>query len=157
MAPYPPGLEGEAGGRPIACGREGSVSSTAQAREFREDASVRLLVLDTKAGGVGLTLTAATAAAMAEFPWTWADVGQATDRAYGRVNGLHGLVMDYLIGNDAIDRDICSLLMVSLRPRTRRAVRRGRGQGPHLRGLKAQPGASAARRRAHLAWAMLLE
>ena len=67
----------------------GATSATAEdeaVREFQEDASVRLLVLDTRAGGVGLTLTAATAAAMVGFPWTWADVEQATDRAYGRVN-----------------------------------------------------------------------
>ena len=32
------------------------------------------------------------------------------NRAYGRVNDLHGLVMYYLIGNDTIDGDITSLI-----------------------------------------------
>jgi SWI/SNF-related matrix-associated actin-dependent regulator of chromatin subfamily A-like protein 1 len=91
----------------------GGTTATAKdeaVREFQEDPAVRLLVLNTKAGGLGLTLTAATAAAMVEFPWTWADVEQAMDRAYGRVNDLHGLVMYYLLGNDTIDGDITSLI-----------------------------------------------
>jgi SWI/SNF-related matrix-associated actin-dependent regulator 1 of chromatin subfamily A len=51
-------------------------------RRFQSDPDARLFVLSTRAGGVGLTLTAAHDAAMIDLPWTAADLAQAEDRLH---------------------------------------------------------------------------
>ncbi len=50
-------------------------------KSFQEDPSVRYFITTFKAGGVGLTLTAASYVFMTSRPWTPAEMEQAEDRA----------------------------------------------------------------------------
>ncbi|CAL2226526.1 unnamed protein product [Prunus armeniaca] len=59
-----------------------TVSRQAYVTEFQEKDSVKAAVLSIKAGGVGLTLTAASTVIFAELSWTPGDLIQAEDRAH---------------------------------------------------------------------------
>jgi len=50
-------------------------------KNFQQDPSVRYMITTFKAGGVGLTLTAASYVLMTSRPWTPAEMEQAEDRA----------------------------------------------------------------------------
>uniref|UniRef100_A0A2P2M0T4 Helicase C-terminal domain-containing protein n=1 Tax=Rhizophora mucronata TaxID=61149 RepID=A0A2P2M0T4_RHIMU len=58
--------------------------------DFQDKDVVKAAVLSIKAGGVGLTLTAASTVIFAELSWTPGDLIQAEDRAHriGQVNGI---------------------------------------------------------------------
>lgn len=76
---------------------------------FQNDESVKVFVANIKAGGVGLTLTAASTVLFADMEWTPALHSQAEDRAH-RI-GQHKLVnIHYYIAKDTIDEDIVELL-----------------------------------------------
>ncbi|MDE5975911.1 MAG: DEAD/DEAH box helicase, partial [Muribaculaceae bacterium] len=70
---------------------------------FQNDPECRLIILNYKSGGTGLTLTAASRVAFIEFPWTYADCCQAEDRAHrnGQKNAVNCY---YFLGERTIDR-----------------------------------------------------
>ena len=76
---------------------------------FQNDEKVRLIILNYKSGGVGLTLTAASNVLFVEFPWTSADCVQAEDRAHrnGQKNAVNCV---YLLGQDTIDEYMYQLI-----------------------------------------------
>jgi SWI/SNF-related matrix-associated actin-dependent regulator 1 of chromatin subfamily A len=76
---------------------------------FQTDERVRLIILNYKSGGVGLTLTAASNVLFVEFPWTAADCVQAEDRAHrnGQKNAVNCV---YLLGQDTIDEYMYNLI-----------------------------------------------
>ena len=76
---------------------------------FQNDDNVRLIILNFKSGGVGLTLTAASNVLFVEFPWTAADCVQAEDRAHrnGQKNAVNCV---YLLGQDTIDEYMYQLI-----------------------------------------------
>ena len=76
---------------------------------FQTDESCRLIILNYKSGGVGLTLTAASNVLFVEFPWTAADCNQAEDRAHrnGQKNAVNCV---YLLGKDTIDEYMYNLI-----------------------------------------------
>lgn len=76
---------------------------------FQNDDKVRLIILNYKSGGVGLTLTAASNVLFVEFPWTAADCVQAEDRAHrnGQKNAVNCV---YLLGQDTIDEYMYQLI-----------------------------------------------
>ena len=76
---------------------------------FQNDEGVRLIILNYKSGGVGLTLTAASNVLFVEFPWTAADCVQAEDRAHrnGQKNAVNCV---YLLGQDTIDEYMYNLI-----------------------------------------------
>lgn len=76
---------------------------------FQTDDSCRLIILNYKSGGVGLTLTAASNVLFVEFPWTAADCNQAEDRAHrnGQKNAVNCV---YLLGKDTIDEYMYNLI-----------------------------------------------
>lgn len=76
---------------------------------FQTDERVRLIILNYKSGGVGLTLTAASNVLFVEFPWTAADCVQAEDRAHrnGQKNAVNCV---YLLGQDTIDEYMYQLI-----------------------------------------------
>ena len=76
---------------------------------FQTDERCRLIILNYKSGGVGLTLTAASNVLFVEFPWTAADCVQAEDRAHrnGQKNAVNCV---YLLGKDTIDEYMYDLI-----------------------------------------------
>ena len=76
---------------------------------FQTDEACRLIILNYKSGGVGLTLTAASNVLFVEFPWTAADCMQAEDRAHrnGQKNAVNCV---YLLGKDTIDEYMYDLI-----------------------------------------------
>ena len=76
---------------------------------FQNDENVKLIILNYKSGGVGLTLTAASNVLFCEFPWTAADCVQAEDRAHrnGQKNAVNCV---YLLGKNTIDEYMYELI-----------------------------------------------
>lgn len=70
---------------------------------FQTDPDCKLIILNYKSGGTGLTLTAASRVGFIEFPWTYSDCEQAEDRAHrnGQKNAVNCY---YFLGNNTIDR-----------------------------------------------------
>ena len=69
---------------------------------FQNDPECKLIILNYKSGGTGLTLTASSRVAFIEFPWTFSDCEQAEDRAHrnGQKNNVNCY---YFLGKDTID------------------------------------------------------
>jgi SWI/SNF-related matrix-associated actin-dependent regulator 1 of chromatin subfamily A len=76
---------------------------------FQTDAKCKLIILNYRSGGTGLTLTAASNVLFVEFPWTFADCVQAEDRAHrnGQKNAVNCV---YLLGKDTIDEYMYNLI-----------------------------------------------
>lgn len=77
--------------------------------KFQHDESCKLIILNYRSGGTGLTLTAASNVLFVEFPWTAADCNQAEDRAHrnGQKNAVNCV---YLLGRDTIDEYMYDLI-----------------------------------------------
>ena len=77
--------------------------------KFQNDETCKLIILNYKSGGVGLTLTAASNVLFCEFPYTYADCVQAEDRAHrnGQKNAVNCV---YLLGKDTIDEYFYNLI-----------------------------------------------
>lgn len=89
-------------------------SRTAQQRQdavdrFQNDASCKLIVLNMQAGGVGLTLTAASNVVFTELAWTPALHKQAEDRCH-RIGQKNAVTAWYLLAHDTMDEEIAELL-----------------------------------------------
>lgn len=69
---------------------------------FQNDPECRLIILNYKSGGTGLTLTASSRVGFIEFPWTYSDCEQAEDRAHrnGQKNAVNCY---YFLGDKTID------------------------------------------------------
>lgn len=76
---------------------------------FQSDWSCRLIILNYRSGGTGLTLTAASNVLFVEFPWTYSDCCQAEDRAHrnGQKNAVNCV---YLLGDGTIDEYMYNLI-----------------------------------------------
>ncbi len=76
---------------------------------FQDDERCKLIILNYRSGGTGLTLTAASNVLFVEFPWTAADCVQAEDRAHrnGQKNAVNCV---YLLGRDTIDEYMYELI-----------------------------------------------
>ena len=76
---------------------------------FQSDESCRLIILNYRSGGTGLTLTAASNVLFVEFPWTYSDCCQAEDRAHrnGQKNAVNCV---YLLGDGTIDEYMYNLI-----------------------------------------------
>lgn len=69
---------------------------------FQNDPDCKLIILNYKSGGTGLTLTASSRVGFIEFPWTYSDCEQAEDRAHrnGQKNAVNCY---YFLGDKTID------------------------------------------------------
>lgn len=78
---------------------------------FQNDDKCRLIILNYKSGGIGLTLTAASNVLFVEQPWTAAECYQAEDRAHrnGQKNAVNCV---YLLGQETIDEYMYDLIHV---------------------------------------------
>uniref|UniRef100_A0A0E0EEY1 Helicase ATP-binding domain-containing protein n=1 Tax=Oryza meridionalis TaxID=40149 RepID=A0A0E0EEY1_9ORYZ len=70
--------------------------------DFQNKDDIKAAVLSIKAGGVGLTLTAASTVIFAELSWTPGDLIQAEDRAH-RIGQVSSVNIYYLLANDTVD------------------------------------------------------
>jgi SWI/SNF-related matrix-associated actin-dependent regulator 1 of chromatin subfamily A len=84
----------------------GGRNNDADVQRFQTDPACRLIVCSIKAGGVGITLTAASNVAMCELDWTPGDMLQAEDRIH-RLDDIIRLDVPvtcwYLMAEDSID------------------------------------------------------
>ena len=78
---------------------------------FQNDERVRLIILNYKSGGVGLTLTAASNVLFVEQPWTAAECYQAEDRAHRNGQKNAGNCV-YLLGQNTIDEYMYDLIHI---------------------------------------------
>lgn len=76
---------------------------------FQEDPDCRLIILNYRSGGTGLTLTAASNVLFIEFPWTYSDCCQAEDRAH-RNGQKNAVTCTYLLGDGTIDEYMYELI-----------------------------------------------
>ncbi|KAK1281094.1 CHD3-type chromatin-remodeling factor PICKLE [Acorus gramineus] len=81
--------------------------------DFQEKEDIRAAVLSIKAGGVGLTLTAASTVIFAELSWTPGDIIQAEDRAH-RIGQVSSVNVYYLLANDTVDDIIWDVVQSKL-------------------------------------------
>ena len=84
-------------------GEDNSTRKQAAVDKFQNDPECKLIILNYKSGGTGLTLTASSRVAFIEFPWTFSDCEQAEDRAHrnGQKNNVNCY---YYLGKDTIDK-----------------------------------------------------
>ncbi|EPS71202.1 hypothetical protein M569_03554, partial [Genlisea aurea] len=90
-----------------------AASRQALVTEFQEKDSVKAAVLSIRAGGVGLTLTAASTVIFAELSWTPGDMIQAEDRAH-RIGQRSSVNIYYLLGNATVDDIIWDVIQNKL-------------------------------------------
>lgn len=69
----------------------------------------KVIALSTKAGGVGLTLTAASRMAVIELPWHPADCEQIESR-FHRMSQKNSVQCTYFLGRDTIDEHIYDII-----------------------------------------------
>jgi len=69
----------------------------------------KLIVCSLKAGGIGITLTAASNVAFAEVGWTPAEMNQAEDRVH-RIGQKTAVTCWYLLASETIEEDIMNLI-----------------------------------------------
>jgi SWI/SNF-related matrix-associated actin-dependent regulator 1 of chromatin subfamily A len=118
---------------------------------FQNDESVRLIILNYKSGGVGLTLTAASNVLFVEFPWTAADCSQAEDRAH-RNGQKNAVTCTYLLGSGTIDEYMFNLIqtkkeiskgMLRNHPKCSNSARMGATMGSVISVVKSRMGLSS--------------
>lgn len=77
--------------------------------KFQQQEDCKLIILNYRSGGTGLTLTAASNVLFVEFPWTFADCCQAEDRAH-RNGQKNAVTCTYLLGDGTIDEYMYNLI-----------------------------------------------
>jgi SNF2 family DNA or RNA helicase len=81
---------------------------------FQNDPEVRVAVCNIIAGGVGITLTAATHVIFQDLDWVPANHLQAEDRAY-RMGQTERVTVEYMLADGTLDVFIAKLLETKLR------------------------------------------
>jgi SWI/SNF-related matrix-associated actin-dependent regulator of chromatin subfamily A-like protein 1 len=81
---------------------------------FQNDPEVRVAICNIIAGGVGITLTAATHVIFQDLDWVPANHLQAEDRAY-RMGQTERVTVEYMLADGTLDVFIADLLETKLR------------------------------------------
>lgn len=77
---------------------------------FQNDPRCNLIICNINAGGVGITLTAASRELFIEYPWTYSGCVQAEDRCY-RIGQTLPVTCTYLLGIKTIDEKMLDLIL----------------------------------------------
>lgn len=90
-------------------GSENTTQKQAAVDKFQNDPECKLIILNYRSGGTGLTLTAASRVGFIEFPWTYSDCEQAEDRAHrnGQKNAVNCY---YFLGEKTIDEKMYKII-----------------------------------------------
>jgi SNF2 family DNA or RNA helicase len=78
-------------------------------KEFQNNPEIKLFVGNIQAAGTGLTLTAASAVAFLELPWTPGELSQAADRCH-RIGQKNTVNVYYLLAAGSIEEKIAEIL-----------------------------------------------
>ena len=81
----------------------------ANVKKFQTDPNCKMIVCSLKAGGLGITLTAASTVVMVEQGWNPAIHDQAEDRLH-RIGQKESVNVYYFLGKNTIDEDIRELI-----------------------------------------------
>lgn len=76
---------------------------------FQNDKEVRILIANIQAGGVGLTLTAASYVLFIEYGWNPGTMNQAEDRCY-RIGQKNIVNVYWMVGHDTLDEYLVDLI-----------------------------------------------
>ena len=79
-------------------------------RSFQEDANSRVILVSISAGGFGLTLTAASAVAFVQLPWSPGELDQAADRVHRVGQKANTVDIFFLVADDTIEDRIIELI-----------------------------------------------
>jgi SWI/SNF-related matrix-associated actin-dependent regulator of chromatin subfamily A-like protein 1 len=80
------------------------------AQDFQTDPNVKVIVLNIASAGFGITLTAASACAFCQLPWTPSDVVQASDRVH-RIGQRDNVTVYNLVAADTVEETISDMIM----------------------------------------------
>lgn len=80
------------------------------AQDFQTLADVKVIVLNIASAGFGITLTAASACAFVQLPWSPADLIQAADRVH-RIGQLDNVTVYNLVAEGTVEEQIGELIM----------------------------------------------
>lgn len=78
---------------------------------FQKDEKCRLFIANMKAGGIGITLTAASNVAMIQFPWTPSELSQAADRVH-RISQTKQVTVWNIVAANTIEEKIIKALSI---------------------------------------------
>lgn len=96
----------------IAVKVDGSVSQIERQKavdKFQTDINTRLFIGNIKSSGLGITLTAASNAAIIQFPWSPGELSQAADRIH-RITQTKQVTIWNIVGVDTIEEKIIDIL-----------------------------------------------
>jgi SNF2 family DNA or RNA helicase len=79
-------------------------------RRFQEDANSRVILVSISAGGFGLTLTAASAVAFVQLPWSPGELDQAADRVHRVGQKANTVDIFFLVADNTIEDHIIEMI-----------------------------------------------